>query len=338
MTNDRYAKGVAVGDIDNDGLMDLYVSNQGKNRLYHNRGGMRFVDVAPERDLTEPAKGSFASWFFDYDNDGDLDLFVAAYQSGNADVAASVMGLPHQGTRPRLYRNQGDGTFEDIAGSVGLDGAWLPMGANFGDIDNDGFLDIYLTTGRPDFAALMPNIMLKNTGGERFVDVTIAAGLGHLQKGHGIAFADFDNDGDQDIYHQLGGFYPSDAFHNALFENRPAHDDGRDGNRFLKLRLVADETGNRQAIGARVCVVVRPADGGGEREIRRAVGSVSSFGGSPSLLEIGLGDAAEILRIEVVWPGRAYDEPVIIHGEPAMDSQLVIVQSEVGASGSTIGR
>ena len=72
------------------------------------------------------------------------------------------------------------------------------MGANFGDIDNDGYLDVYLTTGRPDFAALMPNVMLRNDQASRFVDVTFSAGLGHLQKGHGVGFADIDNDGDQD--------------------------------------------------------------------------------------------------------------------------------------------
>ena len=101
VTNDRYCKGVAVGDIDNDGLVDLYVSNQGPNRLYQNLGGMNFRDVAPEKKMTEPAKGSFASWFFDHDNDGNLDLFVAAYDSSNADVAASFLGLPHRGTPPK---------------------------------------------------------------------------------------------------------------------------------------------------------------------------------------------------------------------------------------------
>ena len=74
------------------------------------------------------------------------------------------------------------------------------MGANFGDLDNDGFLDVYLGTGTPSLAALMPNFMLKNDAGRRFPDVTEATGTGHLQKGHGVAFADFDNDGDQECY------------------------------------------------------------------------------------------------------------------------------------------
>ena len=108
-----------------------------------------------------------------------------------------------------------------------------------------------------------------------------------------MAFADLDHDGDQDVYHQLGGFYPGDRFHNALFRN-PGH-----GHRWLYLELVGERS-NRSAIGARVAVRVRgPA---GERSIHRAVGSVSSFGGSPARLEIGLGDAEDILRLDVSWP------------------------------------
>ncbi|MDA0810774.1 MAG: CRTAC1 family protein [Verrucomicrobia bacterium] len=322
VTNDRYCKGVAVGDIDNDGLLDLYVSNQGPNRLYRNLGAMKFQDIAPDGGLTEPSKGSFACWFFDYDNDGHLDLFVAAFESSNADVAAAHLGLPHQGTPPSLYRNRGDGTFEDVAGTVGLAGAWMPMGANFGDIDNDGYLDIYLTTGRPDFAALMPNVMLRNTGANKFEDVTVATGLGHLQKGHGVAFADIDRDGDQDIYHQLGGFYPGDAFHNALFENRPsASIENEPPNRFLVLKLIGT-TCNRQAIGARVRVVIETPNG--LREIHRAAGFVSSFGGSPSRLEIGLSRATAIRKVEIVWPGTND----ITVTTPSLDSCVTVTQGE----------
>ena len=86
------------------------------------------------------------------------------------------------------------------------------MGSNFGDLDNDGFLDMYLGTGTPSFAALMPNIMLKNDGGRRFLDVTDATGTGHLQKGHGVAFADLDNDGDEDVVLNSGGAVPGDRY------------------------------------------------------------------------------------------------------------------------------
>ena len=78
------------------------------------------------------------------------------------------------------------------------------MGCNFGDLDNDGFLDMYLGTGRPSYLFLMPNVLFRNVGGRRFEDITAAAGTGHLQKGHGVAFADWDRDGDSDIFLEAG--------------------------------------------------------------------------------------------------------------------------------------
>ena len=292
VANYRYAKGVAAGDFDNDGDLDLYVSNVGRNRLYRNEGNGTFVDMAEELGVIEPVRESFASWFFDYDNDGWLALFVSAYDAGIENVAKDYLGFPHGATRPRLYRNDG-GSFTEVDKEAGLDHAYLPMGANFGDLDHDGYLDIYLGTGAPDFEILTPNMMLRNDGGKRFQDVTTSGGFGHLQKGHGISFADIDNDGDQDIYHQLGGFYPGDKYSNALFQN-PGHN-----NRFLYLKLVGTES-NRAAFGARIKLVLETPDG--VREVHRAVGAVSSFGGSPLRQEIGLGKANRIRKLEVWWP------------------------------------
>ena len=293
VTNDRYGKGVTVGDYDNDGDLDIYVSNILPNRLYRNNGDMTFTDVAQELGLVEPVGRSFATWFFDYDNDGWLDLFVASYEASVADLAADALGAPHRARLPCLYHNNGDGTFTNVTEEAGLAHPYLPMGANFGDADNDGWLDIYLTTGNPNFETLMPNVMLRNDGGRRFQDVTRSAGLGHLQKGHGVAFVDLDHDGDQDIYHQLGGFYPGDRFSNALFLN-PGH-----GNHFLTVKLVGTRS-NAQGYGARIKLVIETPRG--PREIHRAVGSVSSFGGSPLRQEIGLGDATAIERLEIHWP------------------------------------
>jgi hypothetical protein len=292
VTNDRMCKGASAGDFDNDGDLDLYVSNILKNRLYRNNGNMTFTDVAEELGVTAPEGRSFAAWFFDYNNDGWLDIFCAAYQATIDDLAADLLGLPHQSPPPALYRND-RGRFSNVTAAMGLQHVYLPMGANFGDLDNDGWLDLYLTTGDPKFEALMPNIMLRNDAARRFQDVTQSGGFGYLQKGHGVSFADFDHDGDQDIYHMLGGLYLGDAFHNVFLLN-PGH-----GGRFLTLRLVGVRS-NRMAIGARIRVVVEtPA---GRREIHRAVGSVSSFGGSPFRQEIGLGEATAIARLEITWP------------------------------------
>lgn len=293
VTNDRYCKGVAVGDYDNDGDLDIYVSNIRPNRLYRNNGDGTFTDVAEEAGVAEPTGRSFATWFFDYDNDGWLDLFVAAYSAQLADIVADALGVDHDGVSPCLYRNNGDGTFTNVTAQMGIDHPYMPMGANFGDLDNDGFLDFYLATGNPDFQTLTPNVMMRNDRGLRFQDVTASGGFGHLQKGHGVSFADIDNDGDQDIYHQLGGMLAGDGYYNALFRN-PGH-----GNHFLIVKLVGTET-NRSAYGARIKVVIQTPQG--PREIHRAVGSVSSFGGSPSRQEIGLGNATAIQRLEVSWP------------------------------------
>ncbi|MEQ8762476.1 MAG: CRTAC1 family protein [Planctomycetota bacterium] len=293
VTNDRYAKGVTAGDYDNDGDLDLYVSNRGANRLYRNDGDLRFTDVAGELGVQEPGK-SFATWFFDYDNDGWLDLFVAGYEATIADLTADLLGQDDGAVRPRLYRNLGGKGFEDVTAEAGLDHVYLPMGANFGDVDNDGFLDMYLATGDPEFESLMPNVLLRNVGGKRFVNVTGSGRLGHLQKGHGVAFGDLDHDGDQDLYHQLGGFYRGDRFRNALFEN-PGH-----GNRFLFVKLIGRQS-PRSGYGARIRVEVEDASGE-VREIHRAVGSVSSFGGSPARQEIGLGQATRIRALEIRWP------------------------------------
>jgi hypothetical protein len=293
VTNDRFAKGVTAGDYDNDGDMDFFVSNIGANRLYQNQGDGSFKDVAPSLGLTEPLI-SFAPWFFDVNNDGWLDLFVGAYDAELDDVARDHLGETFSASAPALFQNNGDGTFTNVAEAMGLNHAYMPMGANFGDLDNDGWLDMYLGTGRPGLKNLVPNVMLRNVDGVRFEDVTVDGGFGHLQKGHGIAFNDLDHDGDQDVYHQLGGFYPVDRFFNALFEN-PAPTSA-----FLKIKLQGIQS-NRLGVGARIQVEVDTARG--RHSLHRAVGSVSSFGGSSlARQEIGLRNATAIRRVVVHWP------------------------------------
>ena len=291
--NNRFAKGAAWGDYDNDGDPDLYVSNIGPNRLYRNNGDGTFTDVAPELGVTEPSGVSFATWFFDYDNDGDLDLFVADYSAKVRQVFAAFFGAAVSTGHPVLYRNDG-GKFTDISREVGFDRPLLPMGANYGDIDNDGFPDIYLGTGAPDYEALMPNVMYRNDGGRAFQDVSAAGGFGHLQKGHGIAFGDLDNDGDQDLLEQMGGAFPYDTFYNALYEN-PGN-----GNAWITLRLTGTKA-NRFGVGARIEVKMK--EGQTTRSIYTLAGSGGSFGANSLEQEIGLGGAKAIESITIRWPG-----------------------------------
>ena len=297
--NLKYAKGVIWGDYDNDRYPDLYVSNGGgANRLYHNNGDGTFTDVAKESGVIRPY-GSFAVWFWDVQNDGALDLFVAAYGGPRlpADVksvAAGYLGLPNPGGElARLYLGDGRGGFREVGREWGLGRTTLPMGSNFGDLDNDGFPDFYLGTGYPYYEGLMPNVMYRNRRGQGFADVTTAGGFGHLQKGHGVVFADLDHDGDQDVLEQIGGAYPGDAYGNVLFEN-PGF-----GNHWIKVKLVGRET-NRLAVGARLRIDIE--EDGERRSIHGRVSSGGSFGANPLRREIGLGRAETIDLLEIYWP------------------------------------
>jgi hypothetical protein len=292
--NERRAKGAAWGDYDGDGRPDLYVSNIGQeNRLYHNNGDGTFTDVAPELGVTEPIN-SFSCWFFDYDNDGRQDLFVNGFKSTLSNVIRSHLGQPAEGERPRLYHNEGPSGFRDVTKETGLDRILLVMGSNFGDIDNDGYLDMYLGTGQPAYFYVVPNVMLKNVEGKRFEDVTTSTGTGHLQKGHGISFADYDRDGDVDIFLSSGGATPGDEAHNILFQN-PGH-----GNHWINVKLTGTRS-NRSAIGAQVRVDL-PTPSGGLTSRHRVIGSGSSFGGNSLATTIGLGQATSIPTLEVYWP------------------------------------
>jgi len=314
-----YVKGVTWGDVDNDGRLDLYLSRMGApNLLFRNQGpgangpgeddtradgAVTFVEIGREAGVTEPID-SFPAWFFDYDNDGWLDLFAADYATSFLDAratgtVASYLGLPFEGSTTRLYRNLGGGPgggprFADVTAAAGLDHQLLAMGANFGDLDNDGWLDLYVGTGAPDLSALVPNQAFRNDGGQRFQDVTTAGGFGHLQKGHAVAFADFDDDGDQDVFEVLGGAFSGDLYPNALFVN-PGH-----GHRWITLRLEGT-TANRAAVGARLRLDLETP--GGPRQIHATVTTGGSFGSASLQQEIGLGDATALPTVEVTWPG-----------------------------------
>ncbi len=294
VTNDDFAKAAVWGDYDSDGDPDLYISNfGGPNRLYRNNGDGTFLDVAFEGQVDLPFR-SFPAWFWDYDNDGALDLFVTGYEWNVTDVAATYLGLPALSTEPdRLYRGDGRGSFQEVGAATGARRITQPMGSNFGDIDNDGYPDYYLGTGYPGYEGLMPNLLFRNEEGRQFLDVTAAAGVGHLQKGHGVAFADFDHDGDQDIFVEVGGAFAGDIYANALFENPGTP------NRWIVVKLEGTES-NASGIGARIRAEVR--DRGALRSVYKWVNSGGSFGASPLRQHLGLGGATVIESLEVHWP------------------------------------
>lgn len=289
-----YSKAVVAADYDNDGYVDFYVSNlNGDNFLYHNNHDGTFSEVAAKAGVQRPWR-SFPAWFFDYDNDGWPDLFVASYYVSVDESIRSYLGLAPNAETSKLYKNMGDGTFRDVTKEVGLDRVFMPMGSNFGDIDNDGYLDIYLGTGNPSYGSLLPNVLLHNKEGKFFTDVTASSGTGELHKGHGVAFADIGRNGNEDLLAEIGGAVPGDSHAFRLFEN-PGN-----GNDWINLKLVGVKS-NRSAIGARIKLTVEN-EAKVTRSIYRTVGSGGSFGASPLEQHIGLGKSAHILNLEVWWP------------------------------------
>ncbi len=324
-----FAKGCVWGDINNDGYPDLYLSALGApNKLWLNKPGANpgeriFEDISRSAGVEEPLY-SFPTWFFDFDNDGWLDLFVSGYDTRRfsqvgGDAARDMLGMPPLGELPRLYHNNGNNTFTDVSAAYGVNHVNYAMGCNFGDIDNDGWLDYYLGTGAPEYTSIVPNKLYRNIGGKKFEDITYTTNTGHIQKGHGVAFADIDNDGDRDIYEVVGGAVEGDRFRNVLFENSSST-----GNHWIQLKL--EGTGsNRAAIGARVRIKVKMPDGGSQN-FYHTVCTGGSFGSSPLRIEAGLGNATAIEEIEIKWPNAKKTVEVITN--VSMDTLVKIKEKQ----------
>ena len=156
-----------------------------------------------------------------------------------------------------------------------------------------------MSSGAPDLKYIFPNRMFRNDGGVMFQDVTTSGGFGHLQKGHGIAFCDIDNDGDQDVFAVWGGAFSGDVFQNALFEN-PGH-----GNNWINIKLEGIQS-NRSAIGTRIKLLLKGEEG--IREIHRTVTTGGSFGGSSLQVEVGLGSAEKVMEMVVTWPASGVEQ------------------------------
>ena len=202
----NYGMGVAVGDYDNDGFPDLYVTSYGKNVLYHNNGNGTFTDVTAKAGVV--AGGwSVSAGFFDYDNDGKLDLFVTRYMEWDTQHSKDCGGNFHTycppGEFPRttniLYHNRGDGTFEDVSETSGIAAKkGHGLGVAFADYDGDGLTDIYVANDG------MQQYLLHNNGNGTFKEVGLEAGAalnsdGGPLSGMGVVFQDYDNDGRPDI-------------------------------------------------------------------------------------------------------------------------------------------
>lgn len=294
------AIGIALGDYDNDGDLDLLVNglDRAPNRLYRNDGKWKFTEVAQKAGLTQPAHNGFVCFFFDYDNDGWQDVMTTSLAAWDAVVEGLKPGYAPASARGvhadavRLFKNLGDGTFRDVTFEAKLYRPMGVMGAGVADLDNDGYLDIYFGTGDPQLTRLEPNRLFRNLGDGTFADVTEGTGFARPgNKGHGVTFVDIDGDGDLDVYAQLGGHYQGDHAHNAFYENLNGG-----GNHWLQVDLQGVKS-NRGAVGAVVRVKV------GEMTMMREVKGSEGFGATnPLRVHFGLGKAEQVESIEVRWP------------------------------------
>ncbi len=296
-----FVKGVSAADYDNDGLQDIVISGlQGRRTLLRNTGLKnkipQFEDVTERAGLGDVRVSTFPTWFWDYDNDGWQDIFVCGYEFEKSiaySAGTEALGIPNKAGKMYLYHNNHDGTFSNVSEEAGLNKSVFAMGSNFGDIDNDGYLDMYLGTGNPDYKSLVPNRLFRNMGNGKFADVTVSSRVGNLQKGHGVAITDLDNDGDNDIFIEVGGAYIGDSYNNSLYLNP-----GQNDNRWINIQLEGSET-NRSAIGTRLKVTFR--EKGIKRVLYREVNSGGSFGSSALRREIGIGQSNLIDEVEITW-------------------------------------
>ncbi|MBN2131458.1 MAG: CRTAC1 family protein [Sedimentisphaerales bacterium] len=303
-----WGMGIVSGDYDNDGDTDVFIGNDvAENFLFQNDGTGKFEEVGlftgAAYDLHGDEQGSMGVDCGDYDNDGFLDFFVTSYQTQLA----------------TLYRNLGDGTFEDVTLKTGAGAgtlAYVTWGNSFVDFDQDGDRDIFIACGHLQdnvekfdgtSTYFERNILLLNTGGGKFVDVTDDAGDGMkvVLSSRGAGFDDMDNDGDVDV-----------VILNSRREPTLLRNDSPDKGHWLQVLLRGVKT-NRDAVGAHVKVTA-----GGLMlldEVHSGRGYQSHYG---TRLHFGLGNAAKADRIEVRWIGGGVD---VFENIPA-DRQITLTE------------
>ena len=219
----NYGMGVAVGDYDNDGYPDLFVTNYGKNILYHNNGDGTFTDVTAKAGVAGGG-WSVSAGFFDYDNDGKLDLFVTRYMDWDTKHSKDCGGNYHTYCPPEefpattniLYHNNGDGTFTDVSQRSGIAAKkGRALGVAFADYDEDGYTDIFVANDG------MQQYLFHNNGNGTFTELGLEAGAalsedGRRLSGMGVVFQDYDNDGRPDVIvtelpREIYGVYHNDG-------------------------------------------------------------------------------------------------------------------------------
>jgi len=335
-------------DYNNDGNLDIYfTSNAGQDSLYRNNGDETFTDVSDEASLGASNFGPVAVWG-DYDNDGDMDLFIAG---------GSVFG-----EKSLFYENMGDGIFNDVTNKAGI--LFSSHSAVFLDYDNDGNLDIYTVDG------LSSSHLYRNNGNKTFTDIQAwNAGVG-LSHGERVTACDYDNDGYMDIYamqwmdsgrflfhnngdgtfmdvaKELGiirdgpangcafADYDNDGFLDlyscSLWQHSLYHNEGNDNN-WLKIRLVGSigdipvniKRTNKDGIGSRITVQA------GKLSIIREINTGCSRGYIPTIAHFGLGQNSKIDKLVIRWTSGQVTELQDIQA-----NQFIVVKEGLGITGT----
>jgi tetratricopeptide (TPR) repeat protein len=293
--------GATWGDFRNDGWPDLFISNFGRAQLFRNNGGGTFTDVSCDAGIDSPPVIGGVCLCCDIDDDGWLDIVQFTYSRPHDAIYTLRTGQgPGDGTPMRVFRNNRDGTFTDIAPQLGLTGCWGTMSGTVGDFNNDGYLDLLLGNGDPSIDRTEPSVLLENAG-HRFRNVTFAAGLPFTGKGHGANMADLTGDGRLHLIVAGGGLYPGDLLTATV--HRPKRLPGN----YLNVRLVGTRS-NRDAIGARLSLQA------GGRKQHRLVSGGSGFGCLPCEQHFGLGELTQIDSLEIRWPSghlQRLDQPPV---------------------------
>jgi FG-GAP-like repeat/ASPIC and UnbV len=288
---------VAWGDYDGDGRQDLLATSFDAGCfLFRNLGNGKFEDVTEKTRLLT-ARHAYTPEFFDYDNDGRLDLFVSTYPDGDfkgmiSNYMAGALMPPSQ--QQLLFHNNGDGTFTNVTEKAGITGWYGAMSSQVGDLDNDGYQEIVLGTGNPELDWTEPKVLFVNDGKGHFTDAATAAGLVHFGMLHGIVFGDYDDSGNLSMFASFGGFYWGTRETSRLYRNTGSC------NHALEVRLVGTRS-NRDAIGARVSATIS------SRRIYRWVNGGDGFGTLNSrIVHIGLGRNSTVDLLQVDWPSGGH--------------------------------
>jgi hypothetical protein len=288
----HYGFTALTGDFDNDGWPDIYVAcDSTASILYRNNRDGTFTDIAvaagcalSEDGVEQAGMGASAG---DYDCDGQLDIFKTNFSDDTS----------------TLYHNNGDRTFTDatLAAGMGINTRYLGWGCGFVDVDNDSWLDVFLANGHVypeleksglDVPFREPKVLYRNLRNGRFEDISSRAGSGVTmpRSSRGVAFGDFDNDGDVDIVVNNMGSPPT------LLRN-----DSANGNRWLKIKTIGTRS-NRSGVGARLRVVV-----GSHSQIDEVRSGGSYMSQSDLRVHFGMGPATKADSIEVRWPSGQID-------------------------------